>query len=241
MHSFYNLRSIFLLIVLLNSSIQANSLSSKPESPKIIGAMKDVMWGGSLSTRFDIDTLSNKNHLYGLGPAEFLIGEILILDGKGYQSKVLSDTSMRVAGTMRLQAPFFGYANIQKWTAAPLPDSVVTLPQLEAYLDKTTKNRARPFFFRIIAMADSATIHVLNLPKGTKVSSPADAHRGEIEFALHGEKFELLGFFSTEHQSIFTHHDTFIHAHLITADRKQMGHLEGLSIRNGTGRIFLPD
>lgn len=213
----------------------------KPNTPILIGAMKDVMWEGRLSAQLDIDTIAPKTHLYGLGPEEFLAGEILILDGKGYKSQVLSDTSMKVTETLKVKAPFFGYANIAKWTEAPLPDTLSTLQQLESYLDKTAQKSARPFFFRITATTDSANIHVVNLPKGAKVSSSDDAHLGQKEFLLRCEKVELLGFFSTQHQAIFTHHDTFIHAHLITEDRKRMGHLDGLVIRKGTGRLFLPN
>jgi acetolactate decarboxylase len=203
--------------------------------------MKDVMWGGRLSAQFDSDTLASKGHLYGLGPMEFLAGEILILDGKAYKAQVLGDTSIKVTETSRVRAPFFGYANIGKWGAFPLPDSVATLPQLEAFLDDATKQRSRPFFFKINAVADSADIHVVNLPKGAKVSSPADAHVGQKDFRIRGERIDVLGFFSTTHQTLFTHHDSFIHAHLITADRKKMGHLTGFSIRKGTGDLYLPE
>ncbi|MDB5051904.1 MAG: alpha-acetolactate decarboxylase [Fibrobacteres bacterium] len=245
MNSFYKRRRIYFLFAFLISFIQANPPSLKPTNqpgdPKIIGAMKEVMWEGRLSAQIDIDTLSDKRHLYGLGPVEFLAGEILILDGTGYKSEVLSDTSMKVTETLKIKAPFFGYANIGKWTVTSLPDSVTTLPQLEAYLNIAPKKRARPFFFKITAVADSANIHVVNIPKGSKVSSPADAHLGQKDFTIRGEKFDLLGFFSTEHQAIFTHHDTFVHAHLITGDRKRMGHLDEIAIRKGTGRLFLPE
>jgi acetolactate decarboxylase len=44
-----------------------------------------------------------------------------------------------------------------------------------------------------------ATIHVVNLPKGTKVTSPEDAHKGEQKFTLQDRDVDMIGFFSTEH------------------------------------------
>ena len=34
---------------------------------KIVGAMKNVMWKGELGSSIDLDTISDKNGLYGLG------------------------------------------------------------------------------------------------------------------------------------------------------------------------------
>lgn len=127
----YKIRQISLIAVLLSaveSSPTPVPAPQNPAEPKIIGAMKDVMWGGRLSAQFDSDTLAGKGHLYGLGPMEFLAGEILILDGKAYKAQVLGDTSIKVTETSRVRAPFFGYANIGKWGAFPLPDSVATSP-----------------------------------------------------------------------------------------------------------------
>ncbi len=85
-----------------------------------------------------------------------------------------------------------------------------------------------------------ATIHIVNLPKGATISSPDDAHQGEIKYKIENEQAEIIGFFSTEHQSIFTHHDSFLHAHLITADKRKMGHLDDAIFRKGSIKLFLP-
>jgi acetolactate decarboxylase len=212
-------------------------------APILVGAMKDVMWGGRLEGSFDLDTVTDKSHLYGLGPVEFLSGEILILDGKAYKSEVVGDTGIKVTETLSrpfsIRAPFFGYAHIGSWAETRLPDTVRTLGQLETFLGRTTQNRLRPFFFRVKATADTAEFHVVNLPKGSKVASPEDAHQGQKRFGIKGAKVELLGFFSTEHKAVFTHHDTFLHVHLITGDRRKMGHLETVALGKGA-TLLLP-
>lgn len=80
----------------------------------------------------------------------------------------------------------------------------------------------------------------MNLPEGTKVNSPQEAHQGQINYSLTDAEFEIVGFFSTSHQSIFTHHDTYLHMHLITSDKNQMGHLDEISFRKGSLKLFLP-
>lgn len=193
---------------------------------KIVGQMKNVMWKGELYGNIDLDTISNKEHLYGLGPVEYLAGEILIIDGKCYKSTVVHNNKMEVEETFNIKAPFFGYANISNWSEQSLPDSILTIDQLEKYLYKKSENSTSPFLFKLKGEVKKATFHIVNLPKGSKVSSPDEAHKGLMKFKLRNEKIEIIGFFSTAHKTIFTHHDTFLHMHLISLDRKKMGHID---------------
>lgn len=225
----------------MSAPMRQSAAVSRPQDPKIVGAMKDVMWNGRISGKIDLDAIPDKDHLYGLGPVEYLKGEILVLDGIGYVSEVVSDSTMRITETLKSKAPFFSYANIEKWKKLSVPDSLTNLVQLETYLNRITLKRARPFLFKLNAILDTATIHVVNLPHGAKVASPEDAHMGQRRFGIRNQAVTLIGFFSTEHQAIFTHHDTFLHIHLITDDRKKMGHLEDMAIRAGSAELFLPE
>ena len=207
---------------------------------KIVGQMKNVMWKGQLYGNINLDTIANKTNLYGLGPVEYLAGEILIIDDKAYKSTVVPDTTMKVEETYNIKAPFFGYANISKWTEQALPDSIQTIKQLEQYLDKITKSSPRPFMFKLSGTVEQATIHIVNLPKGSKVSSPDEAHKGQKNYELKNEQSDIIGFFSTEHKAIFTHHDTYLHMHLITTDKQKMGHLDEVLFKKGTMKLYLP-
>lgn len=84
----------------------------------------------------------------------------------------------------------------------------------------------------------SATIHIQNLPEGTKVSSPQEAHQGQTNYELFNENVEIVGFFSTQHKGVFTHHDSYVHMHLITKDESKMGHVDELEIRKL--KLYLP-
>lgn len=228
------------LVLLTTVSCSSRAQQFIPEV-KIVGQMKNVMWKGQLYGNISLDTISIKEHLYGMGPVEYLAGEILIIDGRSYRSTVLTDQAMYVEETYTLKAPFFGYAYIRNWTEQALPDSVRTIPELEVFLDQVTKSFPRPFLFKLGGTVEEATIHVVNLPKGATVSSPDEAHRGQKNYSLANEQVEIIGFFSTRHQAIFTHHNSFLHMHLITANREKMGHLDQALFKKGTIKLYLPE
>lgn len=231
------------LILILNICILSISVSTAQKNNccpvHVVGAMKHVMWDGQLAGTIDLDTISNKDHLYGLGPIEYLSGEILVLDGKSYLSNVLTDSTMHVGESYSIKAPFFVYANVRSWRSRKLPKRIQTLTQLETYLDQITKHAYRPFAFKLSGIIETATLHIVNLPEGASVHTPDDAHQERKSYQLRDQEVIIVGFFSTEHQAIFTHHDTYMHLHLITADKSQMGHLDEVHFRSGKMKLYL--
>ncbi len=204
----------------------------------IAGAMKNVMWKGELDNSIDLDTIGKKEGLYGLGPLNQLKGELLVMNGTGYASKVNSGTTMSVEKGLHFSAPFFVYANVLEWKEIQLPSVIKTISDLETYLDNHVIDIDRPFPFKLTGQVAKAQIHVQNLPEGTLISSPQDAHQGQVIYDLTDVSADILGFFSTEHQGIFTHHDSFVHLHLITSDEQKMGHVDKLEIDKM--KLFLP-
>ena len=204
----------------------------------IASAMRNVMWKGELEGKINLDTISNKKGLYGLGPVSFLQGELLINNGKSYVSKVTSDSTMIVEKTFDVSAPFFVYATVDEWEQIELPSNIKIIKEVENFIDNKTRERKRPFPFKLIGSVKSAKIHIQNLPEGSKVSSPKEAHQGQVNYFLDDKEVEIVGFFSTEHQGVFTHHDSFLHMHLITKDETKMGHLDELQI--DSMKLYLP-
>lgn len=234
------MKNILNMLVIILFSICSISAQQTEHDVTIVGAMKNVMRKGQLEGNIHIDSIPNKKHLYGFGPIEYLRGEILIIDGASYVSTVLNDTSMNVEVTYNVKAPFFAYTNINNWTEQLLNDSIQTITQLEQFLDGATINSTRPFMFRLSGTVEKATIHIVNLPEGSKVNSPDDVFKTQKSFHLTNEESEIVGFFSTEHKTIFTHHDTYLHLHLITADRNKMGHLDEVFFKPGSMKLYLP-
>lgn len=235
---------VFLMLPFLlsiNCTTHPDHKTGNHTSPvRVVGMMRKVMMQGELSGTIALDTIPNKEHLYGLGPEGFLTGEILILDGISYKSVIKTDTTMSLDETFQIKAPFFAYANIAEWVALKLPDSIQSIQQLESFLQQTTTEHAQPFFFRLNGIVEKAVIHVVNLPAGSAVTSANEAHVGQRNFTLENQEAEILGFYSTQHKAIFTHHDTFLHMHLITTDRKWMGHVDYLSLKPEGLKLYLP-
>lgn len=225
-------------MVSCNSNKKDTAITEIYDDVKVVGAMKNVMWKGELESRIHLDTISNKKGLYGLGPESFLAGEILINEGQSYVSKVISDSTMSVQKTFEASAPFFVYAHVHKWQEIDLPVSIKTLPELEKFINDKTADHKKPFAFKLSGKIANAVIHIQNLPKGTKVSSPDEAHQGQVKYQLQDETVNIIGFFSTKHKGIFTHHDSFLHMHLITEDESKMGHLDELEIDKM--KLYLP-
>lgn len=233
-----------LLIALVMMNCDATTTKKTSEEAltysdvKVVSAMKNVMWKGELDATIHLDTIANKAGLYGLGPETFLTGELLLNDGISYVSRVAADSSIIVEKTYDVAAPFFVYANVNTWEEIALPEAVKTISDLEQYIDKATIDYKRPFAFKLSGTVANAVIHIQNLPSGSKVSSPQEAHQGQVNYNLGNEEVEIVGFFSTEHQAVFTHHDTYLHLHLITKDKTKMGHLDEVAFEEMT--LYLP-
>ncbi len=207
---------------------------------RFAGAMRNVMHKGELFGTIAIDTIAPRDYLYGVGPVEYLTGEILVLDGKQYVARIRPDNTVAVGEESGLRAPFFVYANVGAWRPVALPESVTTLVRLEEFLDRSSRDLPRPFAFRLTGKVGRAAFHIMNLPAGTPVRSPEDAHRFDRNVTVAGRTSEIVGFFSTEHQGIFTHHDSRVHLHLITADHALLGHVDSLEFFPGSMQLFLP-
>lgn len=230
--------TILLSFLVLNCKDNSQKTSEKISTVNIAGAMVNVMRKGDLSNRIFLDTIQNKTGLYGLGPEDHLKGELLINDGIAYISKVTSDTTMQVIESFDVKAPFFVYANNTSWDKIDIPQNIKTIKELEQFITEKVANYNTPLVFKVFGEVTEATIHIQNLPEGSKVSSPEDAHQGQTNYNIYNETVEVIGFFSTKHQSVFTHHDSFVHMHLITKDKSKMGHLDHITI--GKMKLLLP-
>jgi acetolactate decarboxylase len=226
-----------ILVILVSAVV----FSVSPPEVKVYGAMKNVMMNGDLSANLDIDTL-NKAHLYGLGPVADLKGEIMILDGKVFTTAKDGNRLLNRQNKVS-KAALLVYSNVEKWKAFSISTSINSYTELEKLVETTAKENGYdtelPFAFKINAVPAKATYHVIDWKKGVKHTM--DNHK---QFAYTGETVSspvtMLGFFSKHHQSIFTHHTTFMHVHLLDDKTKTVGHLDELQIK-GLLTIYLPE
>jgi acetolactate decarboxylase len=136
----------------------------------------------------------------------------------------------------------FVYSYAEKWHAVKKQVAVNNYTALENLIAATAKEQgydtAVPFVFKIEAIAKKANYHVIDWKKG--VQHTMQNHKQFAYTATTENKnILLLGFYSDHHHSIFTHHTTNMHIHLLDKSIHQAGHLDNI-VLNGTITIYLP-
>ena len=218
--------AIYILFVFFLVSCNSSTSTS---SVKVLGEMRDVMWKGELKGKIATDSLNSKA-TYGLGPIEFLKGEILVFEGQTFISKVIDSISHVVNNVPSASAPFFVYSTNSNLKVIELTATNYSLKGIEEHIDSVYKNYDQPLLVRIDGVFEDIKLHSVNLPKGKKVSSPDEAHQGLTQYDFVNISGSLIGFFSRNHKAVFTHHDSFFHAHFISNDREILGHVDELNL-----------
>ena len=202
--------------------------STNTSSIKVVGEMRDVMWKGDLKAKIATDSLNSKG-TYGLGPIEFLKGEIVVFEGQTFVSKVVDSISHEVNKVPSVGAPFFVYTTNSDLKVVEFTLENYSLKEIEEQIDSVYKNYDQPLLIRIDGVFNKMKLHSVNLPEGKQVSSPDEAHKGLTQYDFNHISGSLIGFFSRHHKAVFTHHDSFFHAHFISDDRQVLGHIDELN------------
>lgn len=243
----------YLIIVLVSVisfiSCTDNTEVAKQDSPenipyevKYYGALKNMMHKGDISSKFNLEDLKDKKHIYAIGAIENLKGEIQIYDGESFNSYV-SDSIIEFDKSFAKKATLLVYAQVEKWSEYSIPEKVKTYEQLEDYISKTAEKNGvdikKPFPFQVKGNAQSFDWHVINWKDGDTEHS----HEKHVNSGLHGNiensEVDLLGFYSDSHHTIFTHHSTNMHIHFKTADESLAGHIDGIILGQGM-KLYLP-
>jgi acetolactate decarboxylase len=220
--------------------VAAVSVIDVPEV-KVSGAMKNIMMQGDLSAHINLDTL-NKIYLFALGPVAGLKGEIMILDGKVY-STTMQNNQLQNQQDKISQAAMLVYSHVEKWKPVISKVKINNYAELEKLIETTAivngYDLEIPFAFKIETTPQKAAYHVIDWKEGT-----AHTMENHKQFAYTGHldntSSVLVGFYSKHHQSIFTHHTTYMHIHLLDEKTKTVGHLDDIQV-NGEITIYLPE
>jgi acetolactate decarboxylase len=188
-----------------------------------------------------LDTL-NKSHLFGIGPYGKMQGEITVLDGKPYIAQVLEDGLAHVSQNWKAEAPFFVFANVNSWNSYPLQSEIKNMNELQLAIEKLATEKgldlSSPFPFRIRGTFTELTIHVVT-PRTEDVAGYKPG-RNQENYSLTKGSGELLGFYSQNHQGIYTHKDSFIHVHFINQKITTMGHVDKIANTESKLTVLLP-
>ena len=217
---------ILLVLLLALLFVSCNNFRNS-SSIEVVGKMRDVMWKGDLAGEISTDSLSYPN-AYGLGPLESLKGEVLLFEGQTFTSKVIDSNIHQVTQVNSAKAPFFVYSKESNLNSSSVGPTELSLKSTEELIDSLYFDYDKPLLVRIDGVFENLTIHSVNLPEGSSVSSPDEAHKGLTQYNYKNINGTIVGFFSRKHQAIFTHHDSYFHAHFISDNRSVMGHVDSV-------------
>jgi alpha-acetolactate decarboxylase len=221
------------ILVLLLVSCQHIYKKTSITEVKYYGALKTMM-SGNIQSVVSLDSLSNKKNLYALGAMENLKGEIQIFNSKPSNSFVL-DSSLQIKNSYNIKAALLVSAEVKEWNTIEI-SNMTTKNDLENTLFEIAKtngiNTEKPFPFLLEGTLASLDWHVINWKEGDTVHN----HKKHKEAGLFGNlrniPVQILGFYSTKHKTVFTHHSTNMHLHFKTNDHEIAGHVDDLQLGN---------
>ncbi|WP_394330741.1 acetolactate decarboxylase [Cesiribacter andamanensis] len=194
------------------------------------------MHKGDLSSRIHLQELAGKKNLYALGAVAGLKGEILILNGQPFVSRI-EDNKLHLSQDFSDSASLLVWAQVENWQQIPIPDSVRHYAQLEHFIAAAAKAQGidlnSPFPFMLEGPPASARWHVINWPEGEQEHSHAKHKASGLQGVVEKQSLEFLGFYSNQHHGVFTHHSTNIHLHVKTSDNTVAAHLDELEAAPG--------
>lgn len=209
---------------------------------RFIGSMREAILLGCRDARLDLRTLRGRPHLVGLGPLEKLTGEVTIVDGRPSLARIGPDGGVRVEESFDAGVPFFVWAEVPAgWRTMPVPDTVRSYPELEAFVGEAgrTAGLTRAFPFTVTGTPTQVDLHVVNLPPGAPAGMAAHGE-GLVNFSLARRQATLVGFWSAEHGGVFTPLDSRVHIHTQSAGNDLSGHVDKLDLANSSMVLGLP-
>lgn len=200
------------------------------------GTLYGMMMQNDVGAKIRLDTLVSREHVYGLGAVENLDGEIWVWDGDVRVSRIRNDSIETVRGDS-LNAALLVYSLVTNWDRFEISGPVRDLRGLENEIARILDARdiSGPTAFLVEGQAVQLTGHVIT----TASAGAADHHLSGYPIVLTDRPVELLGFYSTQHQGVFTHKSSHIHVHFHERTRNIVGHVDELTL-TGPLRVLLP-
>ena len=228
----------FLIIVF--PSCRDNSKENASVVVKHSGALRTIM-SGNIQPVISLDTLSEKKHLYALGAVNNLKGEIQVFDSKPSNSFVV-DSSLQINESYSIKASLLVYAEVEEWDSFQIENSKTKSDLEEQIFELATNggiNTDEPFPFLLEGTVASVDWHVINWKDGDTIHNHKKHKESGLNGTLANIKVQIIGFYSTKHKAVFTHHTTNMHMHFKTDDKAIAGHIDDLSL-NQTITLKLP-
>jgi acetolactate decarboxylase len=180
-----------------------------------------------------VDSIKGE-HLYAIGPVENLRGEIIVWDGKPFVAAITDDKKPYLQKKVKsLKAIFLVYADVSRWDTVLLTNNISSLTDLEKTITKAAfqqgTDTTTAFPFLILGKVKEGSGHIMYKDSLVTDITPAALKDANYKNSFSNQYAQMLGFYSQHHQTIFTHHDSFLHIHYRMANKYQAGHLDMVS------------
>lgn len=222
--------------------------SNRQPQVKQFGTMREVMREGKTEARIRLaDVLATPNAM-AVGALEGLHGEVTIVDGEVWVSRVGRDGELQVTGPEASDADsasLLTLGHIAKWHGTTI-ESAVSGRELEVLIEQVAKTAGidtrKPFPFRIEGKLTRIEFHVINgyCPIAT---DPATEEKKPWRWSSSEPvNVVIVGFYAPNAVATMTHHGTSIHAHAIATvnGRRLNGHVDSVVVEPGM-TLFVPE
>jgi acetolactate decarboxylase len=199
-----------------------------------VGAQRTVL-GGDLRPQISLERLAGLPHLYAVGPADGLRGKITVVDGRAYVARV-EHGRVVVDRSVRPEAPFLVWAQVERWKEVAIPATVVDGRDLERFVADRARAfgmaPAMPFAFLVSGVPERVRLHVLD-KRDDRVHTRA-LHEGiKVRFVIARAPVDIVGFYSEAHAGVFIPEGRRTHMHVCTADERVSGHVDDVRLAPG--------
>jgi len=236
--------SALVLVTALTESLAGESVALRNKENgnpgvHLIGEMRRMFTERDIRPNVELSRLTTNAHLYALGPVAGLKGEVTVLDSQVFVSKV-AGTQAVVSLEPKVKSVFLVYASVPAWRSVALPANAVTEQDLANFLQSQLPANTRSAFL-VRGTAITARYHIQNYQGKAKELTHEAHDKAKVFLDLSNTPVELVGFFTNREDDggTFVHRGQTTHIHLISADRKHMGHLESIKLAPGA-KLMLP-
>lgn len=208
----------------------------------------EVRWQGSLRAvqagdntgKVPLEQFKDKKNLYAVGPVAALDGEITAIAGKIYITRV-KHGELTTDSNLSTSASFLVWSEVGAWQpSVPLGAKVENYAQferqIEALASRAGISTSSPFPFKAEGVFESIDYHIL-VPATHQQSQAGHSDRAKRISAKMADA-EIIGFFSKNHEGVFTHKGSVAHLHVLERNGHS-GHVDQIGA-NANVRVSFP-
>jgi len=237
----------YLPLLLLTSCAGTGIQSDFPSQPQVWGSLRGMMQQGITDAGITLQDAMSGSHMWGLGAVQDLNGEITVMDSIVFLAHPISGQEAAVyqsSPSADTRVALLVLAEVEAWNSYPIDRDINSQAHLEAWVAAKAEqigwSAQRVLPFRVIGKTSHLQLHVID---GERLEDAGNSHQDHLATAIErvwkNTETELFGFRSLHHKTVFTHHDTTIHVHGVTADNSS-GHLDEVSFKAGACQLLLP-